>query len=444
VTLVGELALWTALFLAAWACAVSFAGAVLRRPDLAESGARAVVACGAMVAVACVGLWAALLGHDFSLEYVAAHTTMNAPRSYLVAAFWAGLQGLVLWWSLSMAACAGLEVRRGRRDPLDAAWTAGTLGGVAAISLVVVCFALNPFDRAEWIPGDGRGFTPALQSGWAVPHFATTYPAYAAATVMVVVVASHARRHGLGPWTASVRTWSLAAWCLLTAGLASGMRWRYTEPSLGGDWSWDTAQSSRLLHWLVIAALVRSLVVGGPRAPSGMTRRRAPAMYGVYLGVAILLVGLAARGYWTDEVIRVQPGQAAALADPFGSRWRFVSQGASRDERANYLSTGVAVEAWRGARAVGIINAERRQYLDSGQGVVAEPTTKPGVKSYAALDVYLLLAEMRGELAVLRVSFRPLVSCVWIGWALILLSAIFAAAQLTIAARQERRALGPA
>jgi len=53
--LVGELALWIALLMAAWATTVSFAGGALRRDDLIASGRRAIYATFAMVLTASVG-----------------------------------------------------------------------------------------------------------------------------------------------------------------------------------------------------------------------------------------------------------------------------------------------------------------------------------------------------------------------------------------------------
>ena len=94
-TVVGELALWVALFLSVWASAAAFAGMKLRRRELVTSSSRATLAAAAMTALACAGLWSALLGHDFSLRYVASHTTLNTPTIYLLTAFWAGPEGRV-------------------------------------------------------------------------------------------------------------------------------------------------------------------------------------------------------------------------------------------------------------------------------------------------------------------------------------------------------------
>ena len=66
--LIGELSLWVALLMAAWSTTVSFAGGALKRDDLVNSGVRGLYATFAMVVLASVGLWTALLSRDFSLE----------------------------------------------------------------------------------------------------------------------------------------------------------------------------------------------------------------------------------------------------------------------------------------------------------------------------------------------------------------------------------------
>ena len=65
--LIGELSLWLALIVAAWATIVSFAGGALHRPDLARSGARALYATFGFIVLASVGLWDALVTHDFNI-----------------------------------------------------------------------------------------------------------------------------------------------------------------------------------------------------------------------------------------------------------------------------------------------------------------------------------------------------------------------------------------
>ena len=91
--LAGELALWVALLMAAWAATVSFAGGAQGRADLVRSGERAVYATFGFTLVASLGLWTALFTHDFSIKFVASYTSANLPTVYLFTAFWAGQAG---------------------------------------------------------------------------------------------------------------------------------------------------------------------------------------------------------------------------------------------------------------------------------------------------------------------------------------------------------------
>ena len=101
--LIGELSLWVALLMAMWAAVTSFAGGTLGRDDLIASGRRGLYATTAMVILASIGLWTALLTHDFSLRYVASNTSANMPKIYVFSAFWGGQAGSMLFWSLILS-----------------------------------------------------------------------------------------------------------------------------------------------------------------------------------------------------------------------------------------------------------------------------------------------------------------------------------------------------
>ena len=75
----------------------------LGRADLIASGERAAYATVVLVILASVGLWTAILTHDFSLKYVASFTSSNLPTVYLIASFWGGQAGSLLFWTLILA-----------------------------------------------------------------------------------------------------------------------------------------------------------------------------------------------------------------------------------------------------------------------------------------------------------------------------------------------------
>ena len=426
-TVVGEVSLWIALFLSVWASAAGIAGAKLGRSELVVSGGRAVRAAAAMVAVACAGLWSALLGHDFALEYVASHTTLNTPALYLITAFWAGPGGRVLFLALAVATAAVVVLRAARRfDTATHHATINALAALLALLLVIVCFAVNPFDRAEWVPAEGQGLDPQLQTPLATLFFVTTYAGYGAAAVALslAVAAALVGRVDVA-WVERMHRWCLACWCLLTIAIAARMRWSYLEPSAGSFPGLDRAQLTTIVVWALTLGLV--IALRGRRA-TGDARAGPPlgvvGWLGLGLGLALVIGGIVARRSWTDRSVSVRPGESAEVSDRFGERWRFVSQGVSRDEQPSHLSTSVALETWRDGERLGFISAERRQYLDSVQRPTFEPAIKPGIEVTPQQDVYVVLSGLRSDAADLRVSFRPLVSAVWIGWVLVLIAGL--------------------
>src|SRR5579864_6850548 len=126
--LIGELSLWVALLMAAWSTTVSFAGGGLRRQDLVDSGVRGLYATFAMVLLAAVGLWTALLTKDYSLEYVASHINTSMPSVYVFTAFWSGQAGSMLFWALILSLYSTIAIASSRRRaPELTSWATGTL-----------------------------------------------------------------------------------------------------------------------------------------------------------------------------------------------------------------------------------------------------------------------------------------------------------------------------
>ncbi len=430
-TAVGELALWVSLFLAVWGSAASVVGEKLQRSDLLASSRRAVVAATITVGLACVGVWQALLAHDFSLDYVTSHTTLNTPTLYLLIALWGGPAGRLLFLALGLALCATIAgSRRGELDPSIHARVVGTMATLLALLLLVICFGTNPYDRVEWVPAEGQGLDPQLQTPLAGIYFISTYLGYVAASAGLALGVSAALVGRIDShWLTAMRRWCAASWCLLTVAVAVRMRWSYLEPVSSGFRSPGAAQiTTGVVCAMSFALLVILRARDGPAGRSMWTRARRAGAATFALGLALIVTGVAASRLWTDRSVTLNPGESAELLDRFGQRWRFVSQGASRDEQMNHLSTSVALEVWRNRNRIGFVSAERRQYLDSMQRPTFEPTLRPGLQSLPGIDVYVLLAGLRGDAADLRVGFRPLVGAVWIGWLLVAVGGLLVAA----------------
>jgi len=272
VILVGELSLWVALLMAVWAATVSFAGGQMRRADLIESGERAIYATLAMVVLASLGLWTALLTHDFSIRYVASYTSANLPKVYTIAAFWGGQSGSLLFWALilSIFSAIALWTNRTRNRELMP-YVTGTLALILVFFLAMICLGSNPFERLDFIPLDGRGLNPQLQNPGMAIHPPNLYFGYVGTSIpFAFAIAALLTRRLDAEWLAAVRRWALLSWFFNTVGIVLGMWWAYVELGWGGYWAWDPVENASLLPWLVNTAFLHSIMVQEKR---GMLRK---------------------------------------------------------------------------------------------------------------------------------------------------------------------------
>ena len=253
--------------MAVWAATVSFAGGMQHRADLIESGGRAIYAALLMVVLASLGLWTALVTHDFSFAHVAAVTSANLPLLYKLAAFWGGSAGSLLLWALIITACSAAAVRatRARHRELLPSVT-GTLATALAFPLLALCIAVNPYQRIDGIPLDGPGMPPLLQQPGMTLHPPVLYLGLAATAVPLALAVAALLRGRLDANTiAAIRRWVVVSWLFLAAGILLGMWWAYSELGWAGTWTRDSVGSAALFPWIVNTVLLHSLGARGAR-----------------------------------------------------------------------------------------------------------------------------------------------------------------------------------
>jgi cytochrome c-type biogenesis protein CcmF len=271
VILIGELSLWVALLMAAWATSVSFAGGALKRDDLIVSGRRGLYATFAMTGLASLGLWTALLTRDFSLEYVGGHISSAMPNVYVFTAFWSGQAGSMLFCALILSMYSAIAIATSRkRNPALMPWAAATLGAVLLFFIATTCFRANPFTRLDWTPPDGRGMNPQLQNP-GMAFLPNLYLGYVATAIpFAFAVAALISRQLDAEWLGVVRRWSLLSWFFLTIGIVMGMWWAYAELGWSRYWAWDPVENASLLPWLTGTAFLHSIMIQEKR---GMLRK---------------------------------------------------------------------------------------------------------------------------------------------------------------------------
>src|SRR3954453_6810047 len=111
----GRAALVVSLGLSLYAPAVGLLAALTNRRRLALSARNALFASFGSTVIASAVLATALVRHDFSFSYVAAHTNKTLPTAYSLSSFWGGQEGSLLLWLLVLTGFGTLAVALNRR-----------------------------------------------------------------------------------------------------------------------------------------------------------------------------------------------------------------------------------------------------------------------------------------------------------------------------------------
>ncbi len=258
----GRAALVVALGLVLYAALAGGYAALKGRRRLHESATNALFAALAAVAVAAVVLLAALIRHDFSLVYVADHTSRELPLRYSISAFWGGQQGSLLLWLLVLTAMGSAAVALNRgltRDVLP--WTVPILGGIASFFAFMLVAVASPFETAA-APADGAGLNPSLQNPYMMAHPPLLYLGYVGLTIpFAFAMAALASKRTDERWIIATRRWTLASWTFLGFAILLGAKWAYEEVGWGGWYAWDPVENAALMPWLVSTAFLHSVMV---------------------------------------------------------------------------------------------------------------------------------------------------------------------------------------
>jgi cytochrome c-type biogenesis protein CcmF len=249
----GRAALVVSLGLLAYALVVGAYAAATNRRRLATSARNALFCAFGSTLVAALVLAAALVRHDFSFSYVAAHTNRTLPTWYALSAFWGGQEGSLLLWLFVLTGFGALAVAVNRRLLRDlVAWVVPVLGGIGTFFAFVLVAVASPFDT-QTAPLDGAGLTPSLQNPYMVAHPPMLYLGYVGMSIPFAFAAGALLSgHTDERWIIATRRWTLAAWTFLGFGQLLGAHWAYVEVGWGGYYAWDPVENTAFLHSVMI------------------------------------------------------------------------------------------------------------------------------------------------------------------------------------------------
>jgi cytochrome c-type biogenesis protein CcmF len=259
----GHLSVWFALAFCVYAAVVSVLGAQRNDDRLVQSGRYAAVLTLPLVLIGCLGLWYALLTHDFGVKYVADVSSNATPVIFRITALWGSQNGSILFWCLIMAMfVATVMLRHWRDDKPLLPWVTLTCALVMVFFLGLELIFTNAFIRYDFPPLDGRGLNPLLRHPGMIIHPPMLYAGYTGLLPsFAFCIASLVTRRQDNAWLTASRRWTLVGWVLLTIGLVLGGRWAHDVLGWGGYWGWDPSENMPFITWLLCTAFLHSQMI---------------------------------------------------------------------------------------------------------------------------------------------------------------------------------------
>lgn len=246
---------------------------------------------GSLVTVSALWLMlvALFLARRFEIAYVFQYSSTSLDTFFTIAASWAGQPGSFALWALFSTIVAVLLVGHTRHfEP----YVLTIFMAVQTILLILVLIG-NPFapltDPQTGMlfmppPTEGHGLNPLLHNFWMIIHPPVVFLGYALTTVPFAFALGGLLRYDYDGWVVRALPWTLAAWAFLGLGILLGAYWAYETLGWGGYWAWDPVENSSLVPWLVLTALLHSMLV--QRTHGGLRRTNVVLSIVAYLTVA--------------------------------------------------------------------------------------------------------------------------------------------------------------
>ena len=152
--------------------------------------------------------------------------------------------------------------------------------------------------------------------------------------------------------------------------------------------------------------------------------------YILVAGLGVFALGLSAAALDKRYQAELGDGESLRAVDAFGREWVFTSQGTSRFQRDDRDVLSVALLPMVGGGRRPFMKPEQRHVMDSDSQDAGGFSAKAAVQVGWIEDVYVVLEDVPGSRARLQITFRPLVSFIWLGVALMAVAGLVTAAAL--------------
>ncbi len=259
----GAIAIRVAMAMAFYSVVGSVLGARLRMPELVRSARYAIYLIGLSLAAATAALVAAFISHDFTIRYVAEHSSRAMATIYTWVAFYAGNEGSLLFLAGVLALLGTIALWRAPRSLASSLpYVTAIIGIVLAFFTILLVFLADPFTQLAFTPPDGQGVNPLLTHPGMFIHPPLLMTGLVGVTIpFAFALGALVSGRAGDEWVDTGRVWALIAWAVLGSGLLLGAWWAYTILGWGGYWAWDPVENAGLMPWLGLTAFVHSIMV---------------------------------------------------------------------------------------------------------------------------------------------------------------------------------------
>ncbi len=210
-----------------------------------------------------------IIRHQFEYAYVWNYSSRDLSADLLITTFWAGQEGSFLFWALCSTIIGFGLLNYSRRKHIE--YETMAVYALLQAFLLMLLLAKSPFKyiwdvyptqaQVGFVPTDGKGLNPLLQNFWMIIHPPVLFIGFAAMGVPFAMAVAALWKRSYNDWIVKALPWALFAAIALGAGLILGGYWAYGVLGWGGWWGWDPVENSSLIPWIIVVALLHTLVV---------------------------------------------------------------------------------------------------------------------------------------------------------------------------------------
>jgi cytochrome c-type biogenesis protein CcmF len=259
----GQICIVGAFALAIYAIVSSLAGVRVRSRELILSGQNAAWGVTALITAASFTLLIAFAVHDFSLRYVWEHSSRAMSMDLVLAAFYSGQQGSLLYWSWTLSIFSAIVLWQQRKPGphrVFMPYVVAVLMTVEGFMTLLLGFVATPFEALPRPPQDGVGLNPLLYDAGMRIHPPMLLAGLMSWSIPFAFAIAALAAGKLGnEWLALSRRYAMVAWVILGLGNVLGAWWAYHVLGWGGYWGWDPVENVALMPWLVGTGFIHSI-----------------------------------------------------------------------------------------------------------------------------------------------------------------------------------------